>query len=130
MKKEKFRKNWIQEFEEFKKLVLERFEDEGFRNLQKIINKLATYHYNKKKYILLGEERELYNFLIENSYNPFKVYRWFLLEKLPEQLRFQLRQGMISQKTASKIHFKRRHESRNTICMDIKLMGLNLVRAM
>ena len=120
----------LEEFEHLKKLVLNSFGDESFRNFMKKLPKLATYHYNKRKYILLGEDRNFYNFLIENSYNPFRVYRWALLEKVPEEIKFQLKQGMMSQKMASKIHFKRRNESRSKVCMDIKLMGLNLVRSM
>lgn len=130
MKSKKFRKDWIEEFESFKKLVLESFGEDCFRNLKKNISKLATYHYNKRKSILLGKERQLYDFLIENSYNPFRVYRWFLFERLPDELRFQLKNRVISQKTASKLHFKRRHESKSKACIDIKLIGLNLVRSM
>lgn len=84
----------------------------------------------KRKYILLGQDRKLYEFLIENSYNPYTVYRWFLLEKNPEDVRFQLKNGIINQKLASKIQFKRKHEGRNSTCIDIRLMGLNLVRSM
>ena len=50
--------------------------------------------------------------------------------RTPDDVKHQLRQGLISQKTASKITFKRKHESRSSICMDIKFMGLKLVRSM
>ncbi|MEA2037895.1 MAG: hypothetical protein U9O94_10395 [Nanoarchaeota archaeon] len=130
MKKENFRNNWIEEFESLKNLVIKEFSEDGFRNLKENSAKLATYHYNKRKLMLLGEERKLYNFLIENSYNPYRVYRWFLLERVPDDVRFQLRNRLISQKIASKIHFKRKHESKNKVCLEIKLMGINLVRSM
>ena len=131
MKVKSFRKkNWLEEFERLQNIVKERFGEDTFRNLREIISKLATYHYNKKKYILLGKDRTLYNFLIENSYNPYTVYRWFLLEKVPEDVKFQIRNGLLNQKLASKINFKRKHESESKICVDIKLMGLNLVRSM
>ena len=130
MKDKNFRKSWIEEFETLKNRVLEEFSEEGFRNLKDCSAKLATYHYNKKKYMLLGTERKLYHFLIENSYNPYRIYRWFLLERIPEDVRFQLNNGMISQKIASRLNFKRKHESRHKVCLEIKLMGLNLVRSM
>ena len=130
MKELRFRKNWIDEYEKLKTLIVGAFGEDGFRSLKKIISKLGTYHYNKKKYLLLGEERKFYNFLIENGYNPYRVYRWFLLERLPEDVRFQLKRGMISQKTASKLNFKRRHESKNQVCREIKIMAINLVRSM
>lgn len=130
MKKEFIRKNWLIEFENFKNLIAKEFGDEQVRNLREIMPKLSSYHYNKKKFVLLGEERRLYNFMVEHSYNPFRVYRWLLLEKVPDDIKFQLRNGLMSQKTASKIKFKRKHESRNKVCWDIKTMGLNLVRSM
>ena len=130
MKNRSIRKGWIEQFEKLKNLVKVGFGEEGSRNLKEKISKLASYHYNKKKFILLGEDRKLYNFLIENSYNPYRIYRWFLLERVPEDVRFQLKNGMINQKLASKIQFKRRHEGKSKVCVDIKIMGLNLVRSM
>jgi len=130
VKHKKFRKTWLEAFESLKNKALNEFGDEGFRNLKEKISKLATYHYNKSKYILLGQDKEFYEFLITNSYNPYTVYRWFLLERVPEDVRFQLRNGAINQKLASKIQFKRKHEGKNHTCIDIRLMGLNLVRSM
>ena len=59
------------------------------RLLLKLMGKLAHYHYNKKKFVILGVERDLYNLLISGGYNPFTVYRWLLLEKMPDDLRFK-----------------------------------------
>ncbi len=53
------------------------------RHLLKLMGKLAHYHYNKKKFVILGIERDLYNLLISEGYNPFTIYRWLLLEKMP-----------------------------------------------
>lgn len=106
------------------------FGEDGFRILKESIAKSGTYHYKKKKFMLLGDEKKFYNWLIENSYNPFTVYRWFLLEKIPDDVRFQLKNAHISQKIASRLHFKRRHESKSKVCLDIRIMGLNLVRSM
>lgn len=130
MKHTNFRNSWLENFESLKKALVSRFGEDVLRLLMDNISKLATYHYNKKKYILLGKEKELYNFLIENSYNPFTIYRWSLLEKIPEDIKHQLKTGNITQKLASKIQFKRRHETRSKVCIDIKLMGINLVRSM
>jgi hypothetical protein len=66
---------------------------------------IAHYHYNKKGTFLVGEEKSIYLFLIENGYNPFTAYRWLLLERVPEDIRFQLRGGRISQKKAVKMAF-------------------------
>lgn len=130
MKEQRIRKDWIERFEGLKSGIVCEFGEDGFRLLKENIAKLGTYHYNRRKFLLLGEEKKLYNWLIENGYNPFTVYRWFLLERIPDDVRFQLKNGQISQKTASRLHFKRRHESKSNVCVDIKIMGLNLVRSM
>lgn len=129
MKESYLRKNWLVEYESIKKEVGIRFGDEYLRNFTKIIAKIAQHHY-KKNSMLLGKERELYVFLQEKGHNPFKIYRWCLLERIPEALRFQLKNGMINQKTALHMHFKNRHESENTVCVAIRVQGLNLVRSM
>ena len=129
MKESYLRKNWLVEYESIKKEAGIRFGDEYVRNFTKIIAKIAQHHY-KKNSMLLGKERELYAFLSEKGHNPFKIYRWCLLERIPEALRFQLKNGMINQKTALHMHFKNRHESENTVCVAIRVQGLNLVRSM
>ena len=129
MKEGYLRKNWLVEYESIKKEVAVRFGEEYVRNFTKIIAKIAQHHY-KKNSMLLGKERELYAFLQEKGHNPFKIYRWCLLERIPEALRFQLKNGMINQKTALHMHFKNRHESENTVCVSIRVQGLNLVRSM
>lgn len=94
------------------------------------MSKLATYHYNKKKFVVLGEERKLYNFLVENSLNPFTVYRWLLLERVPDEIRFQLKNHLLSQKKASSTYFQQRHETETSLQQKIRALGLELIRGM
>ena len=123
------RKEWLIEYESIKKSVLDRFGEEYFRNFNKIIARIAQHHYNKKG-MLLGREREFYDFLLEQGHNPYKIYRWCLLERVPETIRFQLKNGLITQKTALSLHFKSKHETNSQACISIKIQGLNLVRSM
>ena len=113
-----------------RKLVEGRFSELNGRLFDKMLSKLAHYHYNRKRFILLGQERDVYNLMIENSYNLFTVYRWLLLERIPEEVRFQLRQGQISQKKALSEAFKRRRERLDINGEALKEMGLSLVRGM
>lgn len=123
------RKNWLIEYESIKKKIEVRFGVEFLRHFTKIMARIAQYHY-KKKSMFLGKERELYAFLQEKGHNPFKIYRWCLIERIPEAIRFQLKNGMINQKTALHMHFKSWHESENSICVAIRVQGLQLVRSM
>lgn len=126
----KIRKNIFEELENVKKLVRVHFSQEDIRDICPLLSKLATYHYNKRKFILLGKERKLYYALIEHSYNPFTVYRWALLEQVPEDIKFQLRNNYLSQKKATKLFFERRHETETSLQLNIKQLGLQLVRGM
>ena len=97
------------------------------RHLLKLMGKLAHYHYNKKKFILLGVERDLYNLLISEGYNPFTVYRWLLLEKMPDDLRFKLKQKEITQKKAVYLAFERRTEGVKELTQSVRTLGLNII---
>lgn len=125
---EKLRKNIFEELEKVKKLVQEILPEH--KNLPKLLSILGTYHYNKKKYILLGKERVLYNKLIENSFNPFTAYKWALLERIPEDIRYQLKNGLISQKNASKAAVSRRRETETSMQRSIRQIGIILVRGL
>ena len=123
-------KNYLQKLECLRNLLEIRLPKQKGRNLLEIMSKLAHFHYNKKKYLIMGEERELYNFLIENSYNPYTVYRWLLLERIPDDIRFQLKQNKINQKLALNKAFKRRREGFKELTESIREYGLNLVMRM
>jgi len=126
----RIRKNIFEELNKVRKLVEVRFPEIELRDLCKLLGRLGTYHYNKKKNILLGKERDLYNTLIKNSYNPFTAYRWALLEKVPEDIKFQLRNHYLSQKKASKLFFQRRQETDTSLQVDIRQLGLRLIKEM
>jgi hypothetical protein len=124
------RVNIFEKLEQVKELVKVHFPELEVRDLCPLLSKLATYHYNKRKLMLLGKERKLYHSFIENSYNPFTVYRWALLERVPDEIKFQLRNHNLSQKKASTMWFKQRHETETTLQIDIKRLGLRLIRGM
>jgi len=124
------RKNIFEELNQVRKLAEVHFPEIELRDLCKLLGRLGTYHYNRKKNMLLGKERGLYNSLIKNSYNPFTAYRWALLEKVPEDIKFQLRNHYLSQKKASKLCFQRRTETDTSLQIDIRQLGLQLIRGM
>ena len=130
MKREDISQNFIEKLNHLRKLLMSRFPAFNMQNLTKSMCQIAHYHYNKKSTFLLGEEKAIYTFLVENSYNPFTVYRWLLLERVPEDIRFQLRERRISQKKACKMAFTRRHETSSSLGGEIITEGLNLIRRM
>ena len=130
MKREDVSQNFIEKLNHLREELNSRLPAVKMQNLTKSMCEIAHYHYNKKNTFLLGDEKILYQFLIENGYNPFTVYRWLLLERVPEDIRFQLRERRISQKKATRMAFKRRHETITTLGTEIIEEGLNLIRRM
>ena len=130
MKDRDVHKNFIEKLLSLKKILESRFSVEILQDLDKTMSRLAHYHYHKKYGFLVGRDRDLYNFLIENSYNPFTVYRWLLLEKLPDDIKFQIKNKQLTQKNGSKQGFVRRHETIEGLSETLRVLGLNLIRRM
>ena len=126
----KFRKSIFTELDSVRNKLFLRFPQVEKYDFCRLMGKLGVYHYNKRKFFLLGLEKDLYNFLIENSYNPYTVYRWALLERVPEDIKFQLRNHNLSQKKASKLFFDRRHETETDLQLKIKELGLRIIKEM
>jgi hypothetical protein len=130
VKNKNMQKNFIEKLLSLRKQLKSRFSSLDMQNLDKIMSKLAHYHYDKKKFMVIGETKELYNFLIEKGYNPYTVYRWLLLERIPEDIKFQIKQKQLSQKKAISKTYRRKHETEETLGNSIKELGLNLIRRM
>ena len=130
MKREDISQNFVEKLNHLREELRSRLPTVNMQYLTKIMCQIAHYHYNKKQTLLLGEEKIIYQFLVENGYNPFTVYRWLLLERVPEDIRFQLRERRISQKKATRMAFNRRHETISTLGKEIIDDGLNLIRRM
>jgi len=123
------RKDYLGELEKLHNKLKEHFSDFDVHNSHQLFGKLGVYHYNKKN-LILGKDRAVYDFLIENSYNPYTVYRWSLLAKVPEDIRFQIRNYYLSQKQATKIFFARRCETNDSLQREVRELGLRLIKEM
>jgi hypothetical protein len=122
--------NFVTKLDQVRKLIVMRLPSMNVQNLAERMSKLAHYHYNKRKFLLVGEDRELYNLLVESSYNPFTVYRWLLLERVPEGVKWQLKNRQVSQKRAIKLCLERRRETGSSLAAEIKALGMKLIGGM
>lgn len=77
---------------------------ESQEELHGCLMRLSKWHYakDKKKIKLTEKDSAVYELLITNGYNPSTVYRWFLLEKSPLEIRQKIITRQISQRQASK----------------------------
>ena len=130
MKDKDVQKDYLRRLNSLKKLLYSEFTWLSGRDLCEVMSQLGHYHYNKKKFILLSENKDVYNFLMKNGFNPFTVYRWLLLERVPENIKHQLKERKMSQKKALSEAFKQRQETAETISASIQELGLALIREM
>lgn len=130
VKHKNVQKDYLRRLQSLKKRLYSEFVWLEGRDLCQLMSKLGHYHYNKKKYVLLGEDRDLYAFLIENGFHPFTVYRWLLLERVPADIKHQLKEKTLSQRRALSLAFKRKQETSESIGQSIREMGLALIRGM
>ena len=130
MNSEDMHKSFVDKLKSLRKKLAVRFPDMDMQDFNEIMAKIAHYHYNKQKFLIVGESRKIYNFLIEEKLNPFTVYRWLLLERVPDDIRFRLKQREISQKKASKIAYERKHETKEELTSTIFEAGLSLIKRM
>jgi hypothetical protein len=71
----------------------------------KITAKLSTWHYPKKRgkgQTLTKEEAMIYEWLLNNSYNPSTVYKWLLALNTNKDNHQRLQKGVLSLKKTMK----------------------------
>lgn len=130
MKHKDVQKDYLKRFEELKKRLYSEFNWLSVRDLTKILGSIGHYHYDRKGVFLLGEERELYDFLMKNGYNPYTVYKWALLERIPENIRQMLKAKKIGQKKAISRAVTQRREEEDKVFTGLHEMGIALIRGM
>ncbi len=122
--------NFLTKLEQVRKLISVQFPQENVQNIMPKMTKLAHFHYNKRRYMLMGKDRDLYNYLLENGYNPYTVYRWLILEKVPEEIKWQLKNRQISQRQAITLNAQSRRINTLVLSQDIKETGMKLIGGM
>lgn len=63
---------------------------------------------SKKKEELTTIERLVYDYLLRNKLNPSTTYRWFLVVRVPSDVKEKLEKGLISVKKALEINRNRK----------------------
>ncbi len=69
---------------------------------------IAHHHYKEKRMDLNEKEMFLYDKLLKYGYNPSTVYKWFLLTKVPEDIKGRIQRQEISQRQALRMASNRK----------------------
>jgi len=94
------------------------------RDLFKILGKLGTWHYPKKRtksMRLSKQEAMIYEFLLKNGYNPSTCYKWMLACNTNEDLQKRMKKGEISMKKAMQQPYKTLTQVEQEMLYQIKL---------
>ena len=62
---------------------------------------------------LTANERLIKEIILKDRLNPSTVYRWFLASRIPSDVMYKLRHGMISQKKAYEISVNRKSKQKS-----------------
>ena len=108
-----------------KSVVSQKLEIKDERKLFKVLARLSTWHYPKKRsknMALSLDEAKVYEFLITNNYNPSTCYKWMLACNTNEDMQKKLQNGEISLKSALRnTPFKRLSQVESELLYQIKL---------
>ncbi|MFH1175003.1 MAG: hypothetical protein V1725_07765 [archaeon] len=118
--------SFIAKLEHIRKEAQSRFPTLERSEFDKILAQIAHHHYNRRG-LLIGQARDVYKWLIDQGQNPFTVYRWTLLERVPEDIKFQVKQHKMSQKKAIREAFRRKHETFHELGASVREAGLALI---
>ncbi len=100
------RKTTLRKVETVKEIIQSLFPEIKSKKIMLMLSRCAHYHYDKKRE-LDTEERMLYDILLKYNYNPFRVYKWFRISLLPEDVKEEVEKGTLSQEKAMKIYVNR-----------------------
>jgi putative alpha-1,2-mannosidase len=84
----------------FKDGLFKEYKELKEKNLMKIMSKISIWHYPNKRtknMTLSKDEAIVYEFCIDNNFNPSTAYKWFLVcNSTNQDLQNQLKNGTIS----------------------------------
>ena len=100
------RKTTLQKAEHIKQIIQKLFPDVKNKKISVMLSRCGHYHYDKNAKIGT-EELMLYDVLVKYGYNPFRVYKWFRVSLLPEDIKDDVEKGKLSQEKALKVFSNR-----------------------
>jgi len=78
----------------------------------KITSTLSNWHYPKKRWkgqTLTKDQAMIYEWMLNNKYNPSTVYKWFLAMKTNKDVQERMKKGTVSLKKAMKCNRPFKH---------------------
>ena len=100
-----YQENVFTKLEKFMLIIKKELGDLSKEDLKKNIQRLANWQYKskqeKKKIKLSKDSVIIYEIMLKHKFSPSTVYRWFLLEESPTEIKEQLGAQTISLRTAS-----------------------------
>ncbi len=109
MYQEKRRRSTFRRVEAIKGIIRDLFPEIKEKQISVQLSRVSHYHYEKT--LEIGtKELLLYDTLIKHGYNPYRVYKWFRLSILPENIQGDIEGGRLTQVNALKINSNRERQ--------------------
>ena len=104
-----------------KALMLENIFGELFLHKSKkelihMLSGCAHYHYGQKGKPLTDDCKAMYEYLVTHNYNPYTVYKWFLLFLTDEMVREYVEEQRLSQQKIKRVVTTRRKQEELSRC--------------
>ncbi len=85
------------------------FPESAVEDIMLMLGRCAHYYFGNRKH-LSERETVLYDFLRERGLNPNRVYRWFRLSIVPEDVRLRIQNGTLTERQALRLATNRRRQ--------------------
>ncbi|MBI2148968.1 hypothetical protein HYU23_04765 [Candidatus Woesearchaeota archaeon] len=83
------------------------FSHKSEKELHFMLSQCAHFHYRQKNQPLNEECKVMYEYLLTHNYNPYTVYKWFLIFATDEIIREEIETNSLSQKQAKNVVYTR-----------------------
>jgi hypothetical protein len=93
-----------------KNIFHELFLHKSDKELLHMLSQCGHHHYGQKHTSLNAEGRIMYEYLVSHNYNPYTVYKWFLLFLTAEAVKEDIENNKLTQLRARKIVVTRRKQ--------------------
>lgn len=107
------RLEYFKKIKEVRELLERYFPKKDGDELRVMLCRCGHWHNNKSKGTMREDDLMLYEILLKHGYNPSTVYKWILINQLPEDVVGKLRRKELTQKEAISVvaNEKRRQET-------------------
>ncbi len=110
------RRNTLKKALRLQHIFRELFMHKTEKEIVYMLSQCAHYHYGQKHQPLNADAQVMYEYLLTYNYNPYTVYKWFLVFVTNELVREEAESNRLSQKQVRKAAVTRKKQEEVSRC--------------